>query len=142
VSDVHFWNNKYYRGPNANRRIGGIPLLRFAEVVLTRAILRFNANNLQGAADDLNMVRSRAWNEAVAGEPYTDLQPNQITANLIHTERMIELAFEGDRIHYLQALKQPIPAGDRQGGAIPFNHPSLYWPIPVREKELNQGIGN
>lgn len=132
------WPDKYYQGSNRDQT--SLPVLRLAEAHITRAIIRFNSGNLQGAADDLNAVRSRAWNEAVAGEPYTPVTAGEITANMIHDERMIEMAFEGDRTHYLQALQVDIPNGDRGAGSISWNDSGLWFPIPEREKEVNNAL--
>lgn len=143
IDEPLVWSNRYYRfngeGGNAGRATSH-PILRIAEVYLTRAIIRFNNGDLQGAADDLNVIRERAWDEDVAGEPYTEITSGTITADKIHTERMIEMAFQGDRSHYLQALQLNIPNGDRGPGSIPYNDNSLYWPIPEREKELNTAL--
>jgi starch-binding outer membrane protein, SusD/RagB family len=142
VAPHQYWVNKYWRGPQEHFRVGAVPLIRLSEVYLTRAILRFMENDKQGAADDLNAVRRRAWNAEAAGVPYTDVTAAEITAEMIHTERMIELMFESDRPYYLQGLKTAIPNGDREsGGSIPFDSENLYWPIPIRETELNQGLG-
>lgn len=135
-----YWVNKYWRGPQSEWRAGAIPLIRLAEVYLTRAYIRFTKGDTQGAADDLNAVRQRAWNAVAAGAEYTPLTAGEVTADLIHTERMIELMFEGDRLYYLQGLKQPVPNGDRGEGTVAFDNASLFWPIPVRERELNQGL--
>jgi hypothetical protein len=135
-----YFVNKYYRGPQEALRLGAVPLLRLPEMYLTRAIIRFSRGDAAGAAADLDVVRRRAWNAQVAGTPYTNLSPGQVTADLIHQERWKELGFEGDRLHYLQALRLPIPNGDRGPGSIPYNDPSLQWPLPLRERELNQGL--
>lgn len=50
-------------GHNLHGRAGAIPQIRLAEMYLTRALLRFESGNAQGAADDLNAVRRRAWDE-------------------------------------------------------------------------------
>lgn len=129
------WPDKYYQG--ANRDQTSLPVLRLPEMYLTRAIIRLNNGDTQGAADDLNSVRSRAWDEVAAGEAYTPVTAAEITAEMIHNERMIEMAFEGDRAHYLQAQKIDIPNGDRGPGTIAWNNPGLWFPIREREQEIN-----
>lgn len=141
VPQGQYWVNKYWRGPLSSRRVGALPLIRLSEVYLTRALIHFENGALQEVANDLNAVRRRAWDEAAAGQPYTELTADQITADLIHTERMIELMFEGDRPYYLQGLKLAIPNGDRDDGQISFDAPSLFFQIPVAERELNPGLG-
>ncbi len=141
VPQKQYWVNKYWRGPLSDRRVGALPLLRLSEVYLTRALIHFQNGSPQEAADDLNAVRRRAWDEMAAGEPYTDLTAAEVTLETIHSERMIELMFEGDRPYYLQGLKLPIPNGDRDAGSIPFDAPNLYFQIPLNERELNSGLG-
>ena len=129
------WADKYYQGENRDQT--SLPVLRLAEAHLTRAIIRFNNGDTQGAADDLNAVRARAWNEAAAGEAYIPVTAGEITAEMIHNERLIEMAFEGDRAHYLQAQQIDIPNGDRGTGSIAWDSDGLYFPIREREKEVN-----
>lgn len=140
VPAKQYWINKYWRGPQSDWRAGAIPLIRLAEVYLTRAKILFDKGDTQGAADDLNAVRKRAWDEAAAGAPYTELTSDEITDELIDTERMIELMFEGDRPYYLQGKKQAIPKGDRGEGSTPYDDPGLFYLLPVSERELNQGL--
>lgn len=136
----HYWNNKYYRGPQASWRMGAIPLIRFSEMYLTRALLRFEAGDRTGAAADIDAVRRRAWNEQAAGQPYTPVNSASLTVQQIHNERWLELLFEGDRTYYLQANQINIPNGDRGTGTISWNAPNLIWPLPLREREVNQGL--
>jgi starch-binding outer membrane protein, SusD/RagB family len=127
----YVWNNRYYQAPRSQR--SNTPILRLAEMYLTRAIIRHMKNDVAGATADVNAVKRRA---EVNHVPYAS-----VTAEQIHLERMKEMAFEGDRLHYLQALKLPIPPGDRQGvAAIPYNSPGLWFRLPQRELDLNQGL--
>ncbi len=132
------WGNKYYRGARSDE--SNIVLLRLAEMYLNRSIARFRAGDRAGAAADLNVVRARAWDAAAVGRPYTPLAAGEITEDMIHTERMIEMVFEGDRTPYLQGLRLDIPNGDRGPGSIAWNAEGLYFEIPAREMELNQGF--
>jgi hypothetical protein len=108
---------------------------------LTRAIIRFNDGDKQGAADDMNIIRKRAWDESVAETTYEDsdayLTAANITEEQIHRERLKELGFEGDRFLYLQALGLPIEPGDREGvQPIEFPYENLYWPVPQSELDF------
>jgi starch-binding outer membrane protein, SusD/RagB family len=128
------WPYKCYRGPagmNTN-----VPLIRLAEVYLTRSICRFRAGDRTGAAADLNTVRRRAWNTAVGG-PFREINVADLTENTIHDERLIELFNEGDRIDYLRGLKMDIPRGDRGAGSDPYTHKDFVWDMPVRETLYN-----
>lgn len=134
----YVWNNKYYRAADGGR--SNTAIFRLAEMYLTRALLRFERGDAAGAAADLNVVRERAWDEEAAGVPYTPLTAGEVTADLIHIERMKEMLFEGDRLWYLQAQQIDIPNGDRGAGTIPFNDPGLYYELPINELDLNTGF--
>ena len=133
----YVWGNKYFRGTRSDR--SNIIMIRLAEMYLTRALARFQAGDAAGAADDLNAIRERAWNAEVAGAPYTPLTAADVTEALIHRERMIEMAMEGDRLPYLRSLGMMIPPGDREGvEPIPPDYPGLIFEIPNSERQRNQ----
>lgn len=132
VGRRYWWIDKYYRGPQDQYRYGAIPLIRLAEMYLTRSIIRFNEGDKAGAASDLNVIRERAG--------LTDVSASDITADIIHNERWKELSFESDRLFYLQALKINISNGDRGTGELPYNSPSFIWPIPQYEREINPSL--
>lgn len=127
----YIWCNKYYRGSKPQNT--SIPLFRLQEMYLTRAIISFlgengASQNQNQALSDVNKVRDHAG-----------LAPlTAVTAEDIHHERMIEFAFEGDRVPYLQALQLQIPAGDREGtNSIPWNDENLVYPAPTSETRYN-----
>jgi hypothetical protein len=129
----YVWCNKWNRITTGNNNLFSLPFMRIAEMYLTRAIIRFGENDRTGAAADLNIVRQRAGLAPITAAALTE--------NDIHNERMRELAFEDDRLYYLQALSLPIPAGDRAG------EPPLDWksdrfamPIPSIETDLNPNV--
>ncbi|MDR2913890.1 MAG: RagB/SusD family nutrient uptake outer membrane protein [Tannerella sp.] len=141
ISGKFFWVNKYYRTSleesATGKGIGAVPLIRLAEMYLTRSITRFMAGDKTGAAADLDVIRKRAW----AGEgEYTPVNPAMLTAEDIHIERWKELAGEADRLFYLQALKINIPNGDRDGSEISYKADNLRWKLPQREYELNPNL--
>ncbi len=107
--------DKYYREKNPPH--ANMPLIRYAEILLNRSILRFRAGNKQGAAEDLNIVRKRSFDAKVAGVTYESssdfLTTSNITEEIIHCERIKELTGEVEWIPYLQALRLPITKGDR-----------------------------
>ena len=137
--------NKAYRGPKLGYT--NVPQIRLAEMYLTRSICSYKAGDKQSAANDLNIIRKRAWDENVAGQAY-EVSPNFVTASniteqMIGDERLIELFCEGDRIDYLRGLKVDVAgdsdqAGDR-GGTVPYTSNRFVWPVPVTEKKLNSG---
>ena len=128
VDKPNVWCDKYYRGAISGD-VTNVPVIRLAELYLTRSLIRFRTGDNNGATADLNMVRNRAG--------IGDL-PGAITAQDIHNERIKELAFEGDRTDYLRAAKLDIPPGDRNTAALPFDTEKLIWVIPQSEIDLNQ----
>ncbi len=131
------WPFKYYRGEklfNTN-----VPLIRLAEIYLTRAICRMKTNDKTGAAADLNVVRKRAWDTEVGG-PYQEVTAATITEEMIHDERLIEMFGENDRIDYLRGLKVEIPKGERAAGSDPYTSEDFVWAIPTRERLYNEAL--
>lgn len=126
------WSYKYFRAPDVRR--SNRPLMRLAEVYLTRSIIRFNGNDKEGAANDLNVIRNRAG--------LIDISTDDITAEGIHNERIKELSTEsGDRTYYLIGLQLPLEIGDRDPSKFsPVTAPyaNYYWQVPVTENNLNQ----
>lgn len=116
-----------------------VPLIRLAEIYLTRAILRLRNSNADGAASDLNVVRERAWDTTIGGV-YTPVTAGQITEQMISDERVIEMLNEGDRIDYLRGIKIPIPLGDRGNGTDPYTSENFVWALPNNELNFNDGI--
>lgn len=94
-----------------------IPIIRLAEMYLTRAESNFRLGTAIGAApgDDLDVIRERVGLPAIP-----------VTLNNILLERRLELAHEGQRIHDVKRLK-----GSVDGFAYDAN--KLVFPIPIRE---------
>lgn len=139
VKENRIWGNKYFRGTDGMHT--NYPVYRLAEAYLTRSIIRIRRGDLQGAANDLNVVRARAWDPVAAGTAYENssefLSSSNITEEIIHTERLKELMFEGDRLIYLQALKMDLNPGERLNAtAISFPYEGLYWVIPQDELDF------
>ena len=137
VTTPLLWCDKYFNG-DADRGIPGqnlnIPVIRLAELYLTRSWLRFKSGDLGGATTDLNMVRNRAG--------IGDL-PTTITEKDVINERIKEMFLEGDRTDFLRAAHLPIPAGDRAGvPAEPYDTEKLIWSLPPQELDLNQAYQN
>jgi hypothetical protein len=126
------WNNKYFRGTGNSKFNTNLPIIRLAEIYLTRATCRFKTNDMQGAAEDLNIVRKRAWNEVVGG-PFVPITSASITQQIIDDERLIEMFNEPDRINYLRGLKGDILPGDRPVPVEPYTSDKFIWVIPPRE---------
>ncbi len=125
----YVWGNKYYR--SGVRRSTNLPLLRLADMYLLRATIHAMNNSNVEARADLNMVRNRAGIGDFGG---TDTE----LMDAIEVERMKEMAFEGDRLYYLQGLKKDIPNGDRGAGSVPYDG-NFISEVPDFEVDLNKG---
>ena len=140
IPTLRIWPNKWYRAEYSGwgtAATASLPLMRLPEMYLTRATVRLMNGNAQGAADDLNAVKRRAW----AGEAsaFVPVSADEITEEMIALERMIELAFEDDRIYYLQAMRMDIPPGERIAtGPFPYGQVELL--IPQSEADINPNV--
>ncbi|MBC5775137.1 RagB/SusD family nutrient uptake outer membrane protein [Pontibacter sp. KCTC 32443] len=112
-----------------------IPVVRLAEMYLTRAEANFRLGTTVGATplEDINTIRIRAG-----------LNPLLIvTLDRILLERRLELAFEGFRIHDLKRTETDLIGRDPENGAeeyvIPWNAAELIYPIPRREIDASKG---
>ena len=114
-----------------------VPLIRLAEIYLTRSVLLFRSGDLAGSTADLDMVRRRAW-DTQKGGPF--VPTTSINEQKINDERIIELFGEADRIDYLRSLKVDIPNGERGPGTVPYTSEDFVWAIPVREALYNEGL--
>jgi hypothetical protein len=106
-------------------RYGNVPIVRLAEMYLTRAEANFRNSTAVGAAplNDLNLIRTRA---GLPGLSSIDLAA-------ITKERYLELAFEGHNLHEAKRLQKPV-------GLLSWNSPKLILPIPQREIDVNKSL--
>ncbi|MDH3710949.1 MAG: RagB/SusD family nutrient uptake outer membrane protein [Cyclobacteriaceae bacterium] len=102
-----------------------IPVVRLAEMYLTRAEANFRAGTAVGAdpLDDINLIRGRVGLTALA----------VLTLDDIMVERRKELAFEGQRLHDLKRTQQTVSGS-------PYNADELVFPIPQREIDVNSNL--
>lgn len=132
ITTPHIWQDKHYRAITSGRR-SNRPMLRLAEMYLTRSIIRLKEGDKAGAAEDLNVVRKRAGLGNIAAADITELA--------IENERIKELAGEhADRIYYLIAMRKPIGIGDRDPSKFsPIQPPysDYYWQVPLVEQQQN-----
>jgi hypothetical protein len=126
IKTPNVWVDKYYRGPDG--QFTNVPVLRLAEMLLTRAIIALRAGDAAQALADVNTVRQRAGLEPLP----------VVTEQDIHNERIKELGFEGDRLRYLQGLQRAIPPGDRDAPGLTFPQETLFWKIPINEEDYRQ----
>lgn len=121
----------FYTGAGATRsgkwqlQYRVLPVIRLAELYLTRAEANFRMGTVVGATplQDVNRTRQRAGLLPLA----------VVTLNDILLERRLELAHEGHRIHDIKRLMQ---------SADGFNYDDnrLVFPIPQREVDASGGV--
>ena len=115
-------------------RIANIPLIRLAEIYLTRAEGNFRTGGAPLGATalaDINRLRNRA-----GAKLYTSMDLPTILK-----ERRFELAFEGHWIHDIKRNKQTIKKVNGNTTLIyTFNSPKLIFPIPLREIDANKNL--
>lgn len=134
-------------------------LLRYAEVLLTYAEAKIEANQLdQSVVDAINKVRQRAD----VNMPAVALSDQVSMRAMVRQERKVELAFEG--LRYFDLIRWKIADQvlngkvygmtykDNSGATITVEIPSFskvfrkdrdyLWPIPQKERELNTNLTN
>jgi hypothetical protein len=106
-------------------RYGNVPIVRLAEMYLTRAEANFRNSTAVGAAprNDINLIRTRAGLPGLT----------TLTLDAITKERYLELAFEGHNLHEAKRLQKPV-------GVLSWNSPKLILPIPQREIDVNKSL--
>ena len=106
-------------------RYGNVPIVRLAEMYLTRAEANFRNTTSVGASalSDVNLIRTRAGLPALT----------TVTLDAITKERYLELAFEGHNLPEAKRLQKPV-------GTLAWNSPKLILPIPQREIDVNKSL--
>jgi len=106
-------------------RYGNVPVIRLAEMYLTRAEANFRNSTSVGAAplSDVNAIRNRVGLPSLT----------TVTLDDITKERYLELAFEGHNLHEAKRLQKSV-------GANAWNSPKLILPIPQREMDVNKSL--
>jgi len=104
---------------------GNITIIRLAEMVLNRAEARYHLGDLSGSLQDINTIRERA------GLP--QLSTDDLDLKVILKERYCELVFEGHQFRDLKRTRSQV-------GTLPYDDPSLVFPIPQREIDVNPAL--
>jgi hypothetical protein len=115
---LFYQDGSVYRSGKWKFQYRNLPIIRLAEMYLTRAEANFRLGTAVGATpdEDINdVIRDRAG-----------LGPVPITLDAIIEERKLELAHEGQTIHDVKRLKKSVDG-------LPFNANQLVMPIPIRE---------
>jgi hypothetical protein len=120
-----FYEAKWWCTTKWKSQFANIPMLRLAEMYLTRAECNFRLGTATGLSpvNDINRLRQRS---GAALFVTVDLA-------MILMERKRELSFEGFALFDAKRLKQNI-------GSLPFNANNLILPIPRREMDVNPNL--
>ncbi|WP_350287325.1 RagB/SusD family nutrient uptake outer membrane protein [uncultured Croceitalea sp.] len=104
-------------------QFANIPTFRIAEMHLIRLESNFREGTAIGLdpLTEINALRARSEAAPLAGP---------LTEELIFNERQLELAFEGFLIHDIKRVKGNV-------NALPYNDPTLVFPIPQSEMDTN-----
>lgn len=121
----------FYTGAGATRsgkwqqQFKVLPIIRLAELYLTRAEANFRAGTVIGATPlaDVNRIRAR-----VGLLPLVT-----VTLNDILNERKLELAHEGHAVADLKRLR-------RSADGFAYNANKMVFPIPQREVDASNGV--
>jgi hypothetical protein len=136
--DSIVYNNKYksVETPTDPSQIEDYMLLRLAEQYLIRAEARAQQNNLQGAIDDLNVIRNRA---GLTSLTYSMSQSNVLLA--VEQERKVELFGEGYGHRWIDLVRT-----GRVNAVMSVEKPTTWkavdtlFPIPYVELSNNPNL--
>ncbi|MBX9806506.1 MAG: RagB/SusD family nutrient uptake outer membrane protein, partial [Flavobacteriaceae bacterium] len=114
-------------------------IARLADVLLLKAEALASSGDFNGAMTLVNKVRTRA------GIAATSASSQSIAIDKVLEERLMELAFEGDRWFDLKRMGKAIQVlsqqKDGKGNVLPFatniNQNRLLWPIPQDKLDAN-----
>ena len=114
-------------------RFGHVPLIRLAELYITRAEANFRLGTTVGAtpAADIKRIRDRV--------ALPEIPAASLTLANILLERDLELAFEGHYLHDRKRLRESMPGSNFTNGPA-WNSPRLVLPIPQREMDVNKNL--
>jgi hypothetical protein len=132
VNKPQLYVDKYFRGGPGDGRYTKFPLIRLADIYITRAWLNWKAGNLSAAATDLNKV----WNRANPTAP-DRYNVGNLSHDAIFAEYIKEMSGEGWTLDFIMATQTAIPAGDRNVSPIAPPYSSWKWVIPATEVSLN-----
>lgn len=112
-----------------------IPVVRLAEMILTRAEANFRNGSAIGAnpLDDINAIRNRAQ-----ADVWTEVDLAKI-----REERYREICFEGHALHDMRRFRGYTlgqSGSPYAGDTIRWNDPRLVLPIPQREMDVNSNL--
>ena len=137
-----YWSSTNYpfcykmRDTNGNQNFY---IARLADILLLKAAALANKGDITGAMSQVNIIRTRAGIASISASNQSD------AFNKILEERLMELAFEGDRWFDLKRMGKAIEFLSKQkdgnGNLLPYasniNQNRLLWPIPQDKLDAN-----
>ncbi|MDR2921569.1 MAG: RagB/SusD family nutrient uptake outer membrane protein [Tannerella sp.] len=133
LTTPHVYIDKFFRGEAPYGRLSKFPLIKLADIYLLRGWLKWKANDLQGAANDLNKV----WNRSNPHNTNRHTTAN-ITHESIYSEYLRETVGEGWTVDFIMGTQMVAPQGDDPlTPVIQPPYSNWYWPIPPQEESLN-----
>ena len=120
--------------------------IRYADVLLWKAEALIETNNLNGAVDVINQIRTRARSTITATGDYapTGTLPNKVYStdnntvkNWLISERRVELGFESHRL--LDLKRWGIAKTVLNNAGINFQEKHMLYPIPQSELDASAG---
>lgn len=125
-------DNQLWTGKWTNSIAANVNIVRFAEMLLTRAEANYRLGTEVGATplEDINRLRE-ARRSAALDEG--GLALDDVDLDRILLERELELAFEGHRLHDYRRTQRDI-------GDIAWDSNQLVYPIPFREVQTNSNL--
>ncbi len=109
-------------------------LFRLAEIYLYRAEARARNNNITGALEDINLIRSRAGLDSVSASSMEEV------LLLVEQERLIELCFETKRWEDLLRTGRADAVMSVYNEANWDSDIDILWPIPLQDLDSNPNI--
>jgi hypothetical protein len=129
--------------------IKDFPLMRLGETYLLRAEARYEQNDLSGAADDINVLRDRAFKKAReenGNSNWGKVSSSEIDLNFILDERARELFAEENRRMTLMRTGTLIERAKLnteetiKGKISGLDNHILLLPVPLSEIQLNKDV--
>lgn len=114
-------------------RFGHVPVIRLAEMYLTRAEANFRLGSNVGdePLNDVNRIRTRV------NLPNLDIADLDLDAIL--KERFLELAYEGHLLHDIKRTRGTTAGSNNTNGPA-WDSPRLIFPVPQRETDVNKNL--
>jgi len=138
-----YWPASNYPFANKLRDFSGAQnqiFLRLADIILLKAEALIELNDLTGAKNLINQIRTRV------SLPNTPANTQAELRLAVEKERRLELAFEGVRWYDLVRTGRAIPVmnalKDGAGVSLGYNVTTnkLLWPIPQGERDKNNNL--